>query len=50
MNGCRIAKTEGFAALYVGIGPSLLGMIPSGAVYYWYGFFCRTFQELHVIR
>ncbi len=35
--GCRIAKTEGFAALYVGIGPSLLGMIPSGAVYYWYG-------------
>ena len=34
--GCRIAKTEGIAALYVGIGPSLLGMIPSGAVYYWY--------------
>ena len=32
---CRIAKSEGAGALYVGIGPSLLGMVPSGAIYYW---------------
>ncbi|CAK0741389.1 hypothetical protein CVIRNUC_001321 [Coccomyxa viridis] len=31
----KIAKSEGAGALYVGIGPSLLGMVPSGAIYYW---------------
>ena len=39
---CRIAKNEGAGALYVGIGPSLLGMVPSGAIYYW----CVCFADM----
>lgn len=31
----NIAHREGISALYVGVAPALVAMVPSGAVYYW---------------